>query len=91
MVEPDDIKNIIKEMYSIYDEPFADSSQIPTSLSFAKNKIKVAITGDGGDEFFLGYNRYIWANKIYGKFDKLPLTLRKILIFFYPHLCLKSS
>lgn len=84
LVEPDDIKNIIKEMYSIYDEPFADSSQIPTSLisSFARNKIKVAITGDGGDEFFLGYNRYIWANKIYGKFDKLPLTLRKILIFF---------
>ena len=70
-------------MFSIYDEPFADSSQIPTSLisSFAKNKIKVAITGDGGDEFFLGYNRYIWANKIYNKLNRLPITLRRTIIF----------
>lgn len=84
LVKPDNIKKIISEMFSIYDEPFADSSQIPTSLisSFAKNKIKVAITGDGGDEFFLGYNRYIWANKIYNKLNKLPISLRKTIIFF---------
>ncbi len=64
----------IPYMASTYSEPFADPSQIPTYLvsKFASNQIKVALTGDGADEIFGGYNRYVWLNKI----SKFPFMLR---------------
>ena len=66
-----------------YDEPFADSSAIPTMLlsKHTRKDVTVAISGDGGDEFFLGYNRYDFMNK-YQMIYNLPFSLRKTLAFF---------
>ena len=71
--------NIIPSLSTVYDEPFADSSQIPTILisKFAKQKITVALTGDGGDELFGGYNRYIFSKKFWKLMSFFPFILRK--------------
>lgn len=60
------IESLVKEVYAKMDLPFADSSILPTYLlnKFAKNEIVVALGGDGGDEIFGGYDRYLWAPRI---------------------------
>tara|TARA_A100001011_G_C14318965_1_gene849455 strand:- start:5470 stop:7449 length:1980 start_codon:yes stop_codon:yes gene_type:complete len=72
--------NIIPNLSKIYDEPFADSSQIPTILlsKFAKQQITVALTGDGGDELFGGYNRYVFLKNFWNKISFFPYPIRKI-------------
>lgn len=80
-VSPAMAQEVIQRLPQLYDEPFADSSQIPTHLvcQAARQHVTVALSGDAGDELFGGYNRYFWAPKIWSKVSWLPYPLRQVM------------
>lgn len=80
-LRPEDARDVIPELPQIYDEPFADISQIPTYLvsKFARRDVTVALSGDGGDEMLGGYNRHIVTPAIIRKMKLLPLPVRKLM------------
>ncbi len=77
-VSPAHALEIIPNLPKYYDEPFSDSSQIPTFLvsEMTREHVTVALSGDGGDELFGGYNRYFQARNVVGSIGRLPVPLR---------------
>ena len=75
-----DALDIVPSLPTIYDEPFGDSSGIPTSVlcRVTRRHVTVALSGDGGDEAFLGYSRYPFALALWQRIRRLPLPLRRL-------------
>lgn len=81
VLSPAEAQDAIPHISGIHDEPFADSSQVPMFLvsRMAREHVTVALSGDGGDEIFGGYNRYFTGPKVWNRVSKFPTSVRKAI------------
>lgn len=81
ILQASDALSVIPKLPELYDEPFADTSQIPTCLlsSIARNEVTVCLSGDGGDELFGGYNRYLWGDRMRRYMAIMPEPFRRTI------------
>lgn len=84
IMSEDDVLKTMPDINSVFSEPFADPSQIPTLLlsKFAKTNVSVALSGDGADELFGGYDRYINAPLQWKKINRIPFLIRRPIASF---------
>jgi asparagine synthase (glutamine-hydrolysing) len=80
-VTPQEAMAVIPRLPSLYDEPFSDSSQIPAFLisQLARRDVTVSLSGDGGDELFAGYDRYLRGSGIWQKIRRVPKSIRALV------------
>ena len=79
-VTQEEAMNVIPDLPTFFDEPFSDSSQIPTYLvsKLARKSVTVSLSGDGGDELFGGYTRYFQGNSIWNRLKGFPAPMRSV-------------
>jgi len=82
-----DVLDLISKIDYYYDEPFGDASALPTMLlaKMTKEQVSVALSGDGGDELFLGYNRYFFTDSYYKRLSKIPKPIRELLSILFKY------
>ncbi len=80
-VQPQQARDVIPRLPTLYCEPFSDSSQIPTFLvsQLARQHVTVSLSGDAGDELFAGYNRYQMTDKLWRRLERIPRPVRSLL------------
>lgn len=80
-VQPNQVLDVVPHLPALFDEPFADSSQVPTHLLavMTKRQVTVALSGDGGDELFAGYRRYERAERLWWWVSRVPGAWRRLM------------